>query len=161
MYNFMKKKYWLIMNMTSAACLKTVSRGQEKAGKVSGTKKKQLGKLLFTKSISERQSFSWAEFHQSAKSCTHKLWSSFRVMFLNIKLGRLWISHHILRSHLISYSTWYHQKIQRIWGNICVQGQGWKSASDACDVWARGQYCTENRLDSGMEISAWPPHSIA
>lgn len=57
MYDFMKKKYWLIMNMTSAACLKTVSRGQEKAGKVSGTKKKQLGKLLITKSISERQSF--------------------------------------------------------------------------------------------------------
>lgn len=45
MYDFMNKS-WLIMNMTSAARLKTVSRGQEKAGKVSDTKKKQHGFIV-------------------------------------------------------------------------------------------------------------------
>lgn len=90
--DFYDHRYWFILNMMSAARLKTVSGGQEKARKVSGTKKKQLEKQLITKSISERQSFlkyRWAEVHQSAKTCTHKLWSNFRVTLLNIKLGRL------------------------------------------------------------------------
>lgn len=41
-------------------------------------------------------------------------WKIFRIMFLDVILQRLWMSN--------LYSTLYHQKIQRIWRNLCAQG---------------------------------------
>lgn len=36
------------------------------------------------------------------------------------------------RPNILS-STLYHQKILRIWGNLCAQSKGWKSSLDVCD----------------------------
>jgi len=38
-----------------------------------------------------------AEVQQSAKNWVYKLWSNFRKVFLNVKLQRLWICHHIVQ----------------------------------------------------------------
>lgn len=34
------------------------------------------------------------------------------------------------------FLTQYYQKIQRLWRNLCAQGQEWKSSLDSCDFGA-------------------------
>lgn len=92
----------------------------------------------------ERQSFS--EVHQSAKKRIYKLWNTFKIIFLSVKLWRLWIPYHLqyIKSSKKGES-----------GEIFVcMGQGQKSVLDACDLRSLGQFCNKYRYDSVLEITA-------
>lgn len=78
----------------------------------------------------------------------NKLWNNFRIMFLNVNC--------IDFEYLIIYSKLYHQKIKRIWRNLCVQLRDKvKIIIGRCDLWDLMHHCTQNRHDSVMGITAW------
>lgn len=83
---------------------------------------------------------------QSCKKPVYKLWSSFRIMFLGVKIAKT-----------LNISSSALHNIKRVWqsGEISVP------SLDASDLGALGQQCMNNRHDFVTGITAWAQKSLS